>query len=152
MQQQTDPIFQEFSDICRKLVWRMTSSRLAVYRYVRGNKEHPTVDAVWKAVQKEQPNISRESVYRILTDFAAKGLIYILDPPNVVARYDSSSKRHDHFFCQQCGKIVDFNADEIDAIIRNKLSAVGRIDRVEARVLGVCQECLDKETVSKTIK
>ncbi len=144
-----DSVFQEFNDLCRKLGWRVTASRLAVYRYIRGNRNHPIVDEVWKAVQRQQPNISRESVYRILTDFVSKGVISLIDRPNVIARYDSNSQRHDHFYCLRCGRIFDFNIDEVDEIVRSKLNKFGRVDRVEARASGVCQECLDRELNSK---
>ncbi|MBR4750886.1 MAG: transcriptional repressor [Thermoguttaceae bacterium] len=140
-----DPVFQEFNSLCHGLGWRVTASRLAVYRYIRGNGNHPVVDEVWKAVQREQPNISRESVYRILTDFVSKGLISLIVRPDVVARYDSNPQRHDHFYCLRCGKITDFNVDEVDGIVRNKLSQFGRVDRIEARASGICRDCLDKE-------
>ena len=140
-----DPVCREFRALCRKLGWRVTASRLAVYRFVRENKSHPVIDSVWEAVKRELPNISRESVYRILTDFADKGVIYQLERPDVVARYDSNPRRHDHFYCERCGRVFDFSADEVDAIARAAANKLGAITRVEARVTGICEECLRKE-------
>ena len=145
MSKSQDPVFVEFSEICHKLGLRVTSPRLVVYRHIRGNQTHPIVDEIWEATQKDLPNISRESVYRILTSFAEKGLIYQLERSDVVARYDSNPLRHDHFFCERCGRIFDFNAEEIDPIVRKTATPIGQINRVEARVLGVCQDCLSKE-------
>lgn len=143
--QNQDEVYREFSDICRKHDWRFTSSRFAVYKCIRHNKKHPIVDDVWKNVRELLPNISRESVYRILTDFANGGLIYTLERPDVVARYDSNPKPHHHFFCTCCGRIFDFFTEDLDPIVLEKTRNIGRTDRIEARIQGVCQDCLTSQ-------
>lgn len=138
-------IVQEFSQICRNFGWRFTASRFAVFQCVRDNKTHPVVDSVWEDVKKLLPNISRESVYRVLTDFANKGLIYVLERPDSIARYDSNPKPHGHFFCTQCGQIYDFFSDDIEVIVGSEARSIGNVERVDARVYGVCKHCLGNE-------
>ena len=94
---------QEFSKICRDAGWKCTSQRLAVYDFLADNLSHPDVDTVWAAVRSTQPAITRESVYRILNEFAAKGIIRRMDHIDS-ARYDSRTGAHGHFICEKCGR------------------------------------------------
>ncbi len=140
---------EEFAGVCRSLGWKFTASRFAVYRFLKDNDEHPVVDRVWAAVRTEIPAIARESVYRILNDFAARGLIAQMDRADVVARYDANPSRHDHFYCEKCGRVFDFEIENLEALLPDAARNLGRADRVEARIRGVCRECLAAEGAEK---
>lgn len=139
-----DEELHEFRDRCRQTGLKLTAPRLAVYRFLRGNREHPGVDRVWEEVRKELPTISRESVYRVLNDFVSHKIIALLDRPDVVARYDADTSRHDHFYCRQCGRYFDFKIDELPKLVEAAIGSFGKIERYEIRARGVCKECLAK--------
>lgn len=128
----------DFLGICRKYHWKCTSQRLAVFDFLKDNLTHPDVDSVWIAVRKNLPAITRESVYRILNEFAEKGVIRRLDQIEN-ARYDSRTDAHGHFICQNCGKISDFNWPEGVTLPQNMIS--GEVAHMEIRVVGLCPEC-----------
>ncbi|MBS1371193.1 MAG: transcriptional repressor [Lentisphaeria bacterium] len=128
----------EFSTICRKIGWKCTTQRLAVYDFLRGNLTHPDVDAVWAAVRSAVPTITRESVYRILNEFSEMGLIGRLDHIDN-ARYDSRVGAHGHFICEKCGRISDFDWPEGAAIPPEMLS--GKVSHMEIRLVGLCGQC-----------
>ncbi len=128
----------EFLKICRKTGWKCTSQRLAVYDFLHGNLMHPDVDAVWSAVRKTLPTITRESVYRILNEFSGQGIIRRLDHIDN-ARYDSRVGAHGHFICEKCGKISDFSWPEGTVIPREVLSE--KVSHMEIRIVGVCGQC-----------
>ncbi len=128
----------DFLGICRKYHWKCTSQRLAVFDFLKDNLTHPDVDSVWIAVRKNLPAITRESVYRILNEFAEKGVICRLDQIEN-ARYDSRTDAHGHFICQNCGKISDFNWPEGVTLPQNMIS--GEVAHMEIRVVGLCPEC-----------
>ena len=131
-----------FREICRKNGWRFTRQRFAVYAFVRANRTHPGVDDVLNAVRRRMPQLTRESVFRILCDFADAGLIARLDHLPV-ARFDSSTASHGHFICRKCGKIVDF---DLPKGIDFKLPEKGaQLDFAELRVSGVCARCLKNQ-------
>ena len=134
----SDAIHQEFQEVCREAGWKCTSQRLAVYRFLQGNLTHPGVDAVWSAVRVSQPAITRESVYRILNEFAMRGLISRLDQIDN-ARYDSRTDVHGHFICERCGKIIDFDWPAETRIPRD--FQAGSVARMEIRLVGVCESC-----------
>ena len=148
MESPNDELTREFSVLCRSLGWKFTASRYAVYRFMRGNCEHPGVDVVWDAVKTELPSITRESVYRILNDFVAKGVFALLERRDDAARYDSNPARHEHFCCRKCGKFYDFTADGIEKVIPEYARFIGKIEKTELRLRGVCRECLEKTSES----
>ena len=132
---------QEFSKICRDAGWKCTSQRLAVYDFLADNLSHPDVDTVWAAVRATQPAITRESVYRILNEFAAVGIIQRLDHIDS-ARYDSRTGAHGHFICEKCGEISDFNWPEGTTLPLEEMP--GDVAHMEIRLVGVCRRCADR--------
>lgn len=135
---ETDP---EFAEMCRRISWKCTSQRMAVYEFLKGNLDHPDVDTVWAAVRESLPTISRESVYRILNEFAEKEIIRRLNHIDN-ARYDSRTDAHGHFICTKCGKIMDFDWPEGVAIPNGTQS--GKVIHKELRLVGICNECAGK--------
>lgn len=131
----------EFAEMCRRIGWKCTSQRLAVYEFLKGNLTHPDVDAVWAAVRESLPTITRESVYRILNEFAEKEIIRRLDHIDN-ARYDSRTNAHGHFICTKCGKITDFDWPEGAAIPTE--AQPGTVIHMELRLVGLCRECAGK--------
>ncbi len=130
--------YTDFWNFCRKIGWKCTSQRLAVYKFLQGNHTHPDVDTVWSAVRSTLPTITRESVYRILNEFVDTGIIARLDHIDN-ARYDSRMETHGHFICEQCGKILDFDWPEGTVIPPEMLSR--SISHMEIRIVGICQHC-----------
>jgi len=129
--------FEEITAICRQAGWKCTSQRAAVYEYICDNLAHPDVDQVWAAVRGKLPSVTRESVYRILDEFAREGVIRRLDQISR-ARYDSLTGPHGHFICERCGKIVDF---ELPGDVCIPKTPYGKVRHVELRLNGICADC-----------
>lgn len=124
--------------LCREIGWKCTAQRLAVYEFLNGNLAHPDVDSVWNAVRGSLPTITRESVYRILNEFAEKGIIRRLDHIDN-ARYDSRTEPHGHFICESCGAISDFEWPQGAPLPLESLPKT--IHHMEMRLVGVCARC-----------
>ncbi len=99
---------QEFRELCRVHGWKCTPQRLILYTFMRGNVTHPSVDDAWKFAKESIPAITRESVYRILNEFASARLIDRMDRIEC-AHYDSRTVPHGHLVCERCGEIRDFD-------------------------------------------
>ncbi len=130
-----------FMDICRRIGWKCTPQRLAVYDYLCGNRQHPNVDRVWHDIQKTIPSITRESVYRILNELSQHGVICRLDHIES-ARYDSRTQPHGHFICTKCGAISDFDLPE--GVSLPAVDLPGDVHHVEFRAVGICATCLNE--------
>lgn len=131
-------MYDEFQSICRHNGWKCTSQRAAVYEYIHNNYAHPSVDNVWVHVKQKLPAVTRESVYRILNEFAGRGIIQRLDHLDM-ARYDSRTEPQGHFICELCGEITDFDFPE--AAITFTDSPCGEVRHVELRLSGLCSKC-----------
>ena len=128
-------LHERYRELCRRNGWRCTHQRFAVYAFLQGNRTHPGVDEVWAAVRKETPSITRESVFRILCEFAEKGIVMRMDAlPS--ARFDADTRPHGHFICERCGKVFDFELPQgID--LRSPLKGA-KVSGVELRFTGLC--------------
>lgn len=138
---------EAFSCLCQEHNWKRTSQRRAVFNYLCGNRDHPTVEIVWRGVRQTLPDVSLDSVYRILDDFAEAGVIRRLVGAKVL-RYDSDTARHEHFVCRKCGVMLDFDGLDTETVAeccRN----FGRVEAVELTVTGVCAKCLAGQDHSK---
>ena len=132
-------MYKKFVEICHQVGWKCTAQRLAIYNFLDENHMHPNVDAVWQGVKLTLPTITRESVYRILNEFTAKGIASRLDHIDS-ARYDSRTLPHGHFICEKCGGITDF--DLTDGTGLPEVKVAGKINHPEFRAVGVCEQCL----------
>lgn len=137
-----DPVYQEFSDLCKKAGWKCTIQRFAVYRFIRHNTTHPSVEAVWKAVRQQIPAISTDSVHRILKDFTAIGILRQMDGLSCV-RFDCNPTKHAHFVCLECNRILDI-PNSHDLPLPDQCSHFGEVEGMEIRIVGRCRDCIEK--------
>ncbi len=138
----------EFPAFCRAHGLKCTAQRLAVFAAVRMSTEHPSVDATWAAVRKQVPTITRESVYRILNEFAALGILSRLDALPA-ARYDTWLGPHAHFVCEKCGKVIDYPLPDGMALPKGMPA---ERHHVELRVSGLCDACRGKSKLQTNQK
>lgn len=120
-----------------------TYIRLRILDYLERNKVHPTAEAIYKALEKEIPTISRTSVYNTLNVFYEKGLVNPLFITGLEARFDSNISSHHHFLCEKCSQIIDL---DIECSYFKKGNVKGhRITELHGYFKGICRECLKKK-------
>ncbi|MGN0867574.1 MAG: Fur family transcriptional regulator [Oligosphaeraceae bacterium] len=133
---------QEFQDFCAAHGCKRTRQRRAIYLYLRENYTHPTVNQVWEAVRQEIPSITRESVFRILSEMVDYGQLNRMDKI-VNARFDSRISEHGHVICRRCGKVADFDLPSPLPPIPDIPGFTG-LHR-EYRLCGLCAACAEEE-------
>ncbi len=94
-------------DKYRDIGLKLTPQRLAILRYLEGNKEHPSAEDIYRAVHKKFPTMSLATVYSTLSALKMKGSVLelTLDPDK--KRYDPDTGLHSHLMCISCRRIVD---------------------------------------------
>ena len=104
------------------------------------------MDEILATVKKTVPTVTRDSVYRILNDFAAIGLIARLDALSA-ARYDTSLGPHAHFICRICGAVSDINWLELpaDTLSEVEQQTGSKVEDCRIAVTGVCADCAKKD-------
>jgi len=137
MEKTGDITSDAFPAFCREHGLKCTAQRLAVFNAVRLSRRHPSVDETLVEVRKSVPTVTRDSVYRILNEFAELGIITRLDALSA-ARYDTWLGPHAHFICERCGKVMDYP-------LPDKLPLPQGMPReqrhIELRVTGLCDIC-----------
>jgi len=131
-----------FPAFCREHGLKCTAQRLAVFSVVRQSKSHPSVDETLAEVRKTVPTVTRDSVYRILNEFSALGLITRLDALSA-ARYDTWLGPHAHFVCEVCGGITDY---PLPGALPLPVGMEGERHHLELRITGVCKKCLKRKS------
>lgn len=130
--------YEEFRRLCKEHGCRCTPQRYAVYSYMKDNRTHPNVNRIWEHVSPGIPSITRESVFRILTELAEFGILKRLDK-FTEAHFDGRVSDHGHLICERCGRVVDFDLPEIPRLPRDMQRFTTR--HMELRISGICASC-----------
>jgi Fur family peroxide stress response transcriptional regulator len=129
----------------RKFGLKLTPQRLAILRYLDGNKSHPSAEDIYNAVSKEFTTMSFATVYNTLEVLREKGILRELKIEPGKKRYDPDTTPHHHLICIKCKKLIDIYK-------RFKLTLPEDIAR-EFEILGnhiefygVCPECKQRNS------
>ncbi len=120
----------------------LTIQRLAVLRYLQGNKDHPTAEEIHRALRPHYPTLSLATVYNTLDTLKQAGLISELNLGKE-KRFDPRGDWHHHFYCRVCGRIYDVS-------VQCPLAKEGRLDghrveTIQAIFTGCCAACVATE-------
>lgn len=132
----------DFRARCQAAGLKLTPQRLAVYRVLAAAREHPDVETIHQRVRRTLPDVSLDTIYRILDRFEELGLTERVEGVPGRARYDACRERHHHFVCRRCGQILDFSFPELDGLKPPPAArSLGRIESVRVQVRGLCSQC-----------
>ena len=111
----------------RKAGLKVTQPRKLILQLLDevGNK-HVTADDIYRVLIKAGEDIGLATVYRVLNQFEAAGLVVKHNFEGGQAYYElDSGEHHDHMVCVETGKVIEFVSDEIEAIQRKIADAHG---------------------------
>ncbi|SHE22323.1 ferric iron uptake transcriptional regulator [methanotrophic endosymbiont of Bathymodiolus puteoserpentis (Logatchev)] len=79
------------------------------------HKRHLTAEQVYKILLSENEEIGLATIYRVLTQFEAAGLVnrHHFEGGNSVFELNKG-KHHDHVVCVKCGKVDEFTDEVIE--------------------------------------
>lgn len=126
---------------------KYSRQRESIKNYLLETTSHPTADMVYMHVKQEFPNISLGTVYRNLKLLTDLGEAIKITAPDGGDRFDGHVQPHNHFYCIDCGRILDLNMD-MDVINHiNELAAKdfdGIIESSTTLFYGKCNNCTQK--------
>lgn len=131
-------IFDTFKE--KKL--KLTPQRIAVYKYLKSTKEHPSAEMIYNALQRDYPTMSLATVYKALKTLVEVTLIQELNVGEGNFRYDGNICPHPHIQCMNCGKVDDIEGvcfsylnDEI------KIHTDYEVIANQVYFYGLCEKC-----------
>ena len=95
---------------------RNTPQRDAIVEAIFSSDEHFNADELWERIRKTQSSASRATVYRTITLLVEAGLLHEIDLGDNQNTYDPNfveSPAHNHLVCIDCGKVVEFEDENI---------------------------------------
>lgn len=121
---------------------RMTPQRHAILEYLLSSMSHPTADEIYKALEKDFPNMSVATIYNNLRLFKEAGLVRELTYGDASSRFDANMSDHYHIICRRCGKITDFKYPPLIEVEEEAARKTGfQVDSHRMEVYGLCADC-----------
>jgi Fur family ferric uptake transcriptional regulator len=109
-------------------------------------KRHVSSEDLYQVVREKHPNVGYTTVYRTMKLLVEAGLATERHFDDGVARYEIEEEHHDHLVCVKCGRIQEFECDEIEELQRQIASRhLFRILRHRHELYGHCAQCAASE-------
>lgn len=95
---------------------KVTLPRLKILEILEdGSARHLSAEDIYKALLGSNEDIGLATVYRVLTQFEAAGLVTRHHFENGMAVFElNRGEHHDHLVCVECGAVAEFNDAEIE--------------------------------------
>ena len=122
--------------------FKLTPQRLAVIKYMIGNKSHPSALTIHKDLKKRYPSLSFSTVYNTLNVLEEIGEVRPIFIFSDHVNYDPSVEPHVHFFCTECKQIHDIFLEEMEGVQLPAGELNGHaITSTEVILKGTCKNC-----------
>lgn len=133
----------ELAKRCRAAGLKLTPQRLAIYRALVKRFDHPSAEAIYRAVQPSMPSLSLGTVYKTIDSLVRAGLVEEVSRFGETKRYDANLSPHHHLICTQCQSIRDIAWPGSEAIAPPIAESGFSATEVHIQVLGVCRDCVE---------
>ena len=119
---------QAISRDLRNAGLKVTLPRLRILEILEqaGEHEHFSAEDVYKILLKQSSDVGLATVYRVLTQFEAAGLVTRHHFDGGQARFElDTGDNHDHIVCVKTGRVAEFKDDEIEKRLRDIAKELG---------------------------
>jgi Fur family transcriptional regulator, ferric uptake regulator len=137
------PTESDFQKLLEDKHLRYTSERKYIFDRVARLKEHFDADSLYLRLKKENSRISRATVYRTIPLLLESGVIQKSVGEGKREFFESKPDRHhDHIFCIECHKVIEFYCDEIEKLQDEICERYGfKLAFHDHRLYGHCKDC-----------
>ena len=111
----------------RKAGLKVTLPRMKILEILETSEtRHVSAEDVYKVLLEAEEEIGLATVYRVLTQFEAAGLVtrHHFEGGHSVFEMNEGH-HHDHIVCNQCGKVVEFVEETIERCQEKVASKAG---------------------------
>jgi Fur family ferric uptake transcriptional regulator len=123
---------------------KVTTPRLKVLQLLEQARDaHLSAEVIYQQLKEQGDDVGLATVYRVLTQFEAAGLIHRHQFDGGYSVYEmADGEHHDHIVCVQCGKVEEF----FDAVIEARQDALAKergfeLTEHQHTIYGVCKDC-----------
>ncbi|WP_366921866.1 transcriptional repressor [Metallumcola ferriviriculae] len=113
--------------------------------FLKKDGEHLSAEEVYRVLQESHPEIGLATVYRTLDLFAELDVLQKLSFDDGKNRYelnDSEIHHHHHLICLNCGKVLEFGDDLLEALEEQITAKIDfKIIDHKVKFYGYCSGC-----------
>jgi Fur family ferric uptake transcriptional regulator len=128
----------------KKAGLKVTLPRVKILRLLESeDTRHLSVDDIYQRLAASGEEVGLATVYRVLTQFEAAGLVIKHNFEGGQAVYElNQGGHHDHIVCIRCGRVDEFVDARIEALQETIAAEAGyEITDHELTIHGVCARC-----------
>jgi len=107
----------------RKAGLKVTLPRVKILEILEssGDQHHLTAEDVYKILIDQDEEVGLATVYRVLTQFEAAGIVRRLNFENNISTFElDTGDNHDHIVCLRSGMVEEF----VDTVIETRIKAI----------------------------
>jgi Fur family ferric uptake transcriptional regulator len=139
------PPLERFSQFLQSRGKRLTRQRRWIVEQVFSHHDHFDADELMTHLAEPiaRRELSRPTIYRTLGELVSAGLLRKMTlSGRSVFEHDYGYPSHDHLFCQQCNRLIEFHSDALERL-RNRVAREHDFEVLGHRmfVTGTCSAC-----------
>lgn len=132
----------------RKAGLKVTLPRVKIYQILEraGEGDHFSAEDIYKQLMEQGEDVGLATVYRVLTQFEAAGLVsrHHFEGGHSVFEL-SRDDHHDHMVCMKTGRVREFNDPRLDALLEEISEKMGfTITERTLYLYGISKDITDK--------
>lgn len=123
---------------------KVTLPRVKIMQILEATESrHMSAEDVYKALRDADEDVGLATVYRVLTQFEAAGLVMRHHFEGGHSVFEMMTEdHHDHIVCTKCGKVEEFYDDVIEAQQKKQAEKKGyTISDHSLYIYGLCKDC-----------
>lgn len=134
---------KDFKHIIRQMGLKVTQQRLVILEALAEGRVHVTAQEVFEVVNDKFSEMGFATVYRFLRKLTENSFVTEVRMGGLPARYELTPKRHhDHLTCIKCGKIVEFENNDIEKLQEQVAKKFGfTLTNHVLELYGKCRDC-----------
>ncbi|WP_456387324.1 Fur family transcriptional regulator [Desulfolithobacter sp.] len=135
-------LITRFEETCRAHGLKITHQRIQIYRTLVDSSTHPAAEDLYRQLVRQIPTLSLDTVYRTLATFEKLDLVKRVETTGNQSRFEARTEQHHHFFCDDCGQLLDFTWPSFDSMpLPEDLEKLGSIREKSLILHGLCSHC-----------
>jgi len=140
---ETDERMAEFHTRLKERGLKSTGQRDDIARVFFGLGRHFSAEELYAEVKKINPHVGYATIYRTLRLLKECDLLYERHFDEGQARYEvAGDHHHDHFICERCGRIIEFENEAIEQLQQTVARELGvTLSHHKMELYGLCPEC-----------
>ena len=132
------------NDELKRAGLKVTLPRMKILQILEQVSEHHlSADKIYQTLLEQGEDVGLATVYRVLTQFEAAGLVMRHNFEGEFAVYElNQGEHHDHLVCVKCGHVDEFRDDIIEARQLSIAEQAGfKMTDHALNIYGLCTQC-----------